>query len=118
MDSVYSFSLKNQAASSNYKFYIQLRHSTSYAYSNIYFFLTTQPPSGEARYDTIECQLADRFGNWYGKGMGRLRENRYLIRNPMTLNDTGTYVISLEQAMRDTLLPGVSDIGIRLELLK
>jgi len=45
-----------------HNFYINLRNTTDYRYSNIYFFVETHFPDGKLARDTIECFLADRSG--------------------------------------------------------
>lgn len=101
-----------------YRLILQVRNTTDYAYSNIFFFLNIAYPGREQRRDTIECMLADRYGNWLGKGIGRIKESSFLIKQSLVLPDTGTYVIALEQAMRDETLKGITDIGIRIEYAK
>lgn len=100
---------------SAYRFFINVRNSTSYRYSNIYFFLTTEFPNGGMSQDTIECVLADKTGKWLGKGTGKYRDNRVFIRENIRFPLKGTYRISLNQAMREQKLKGISEAGIRLE---
>lgn len=100
---------------SPYRFFINVRNSTTYKYSNIYFFLTTEFPGGGISRDTIECTLADKSGKWLGKGTGKYRDNRIYIRENIMFPEKGTYMISLQQAMREEKLKGISEAGIRLE---
>ena len=98
-----------------HRFYINIRHNTDYPYSNIYFFMNGKFPDGNVTRDTIECLLADPKGKWTGKGSGKIRDNRILLREHLRFPASGEYTISIEQAMRDINLKGVEDIGIRLE---
>ncbi|HLO91421.1 MAG TPA: gliding motility lipoprotein GldH [Lentimicrobium sp.] len=100
---------------SPYRFFINVRNSTSYRYSNIYFFLSTEFPGGGVSVDTIECTLADKNGDWLGKGTGKYRDNRIFIRENIRFPLKGTYFIRLNQAMREEKLKGISEAGIRLE---
>lgn len=100
---------------SAYRFFINIRNSTSYRYSNIYFFLVTEFPGGGMSRDTIECILADKSGKWLGKGTGKYRDNRVFIRENIQFPRQGTYVLRLNQAMREEKLKGISEAGIRLE---
>lgn len=100
---------------SPYRFFINLRNSTTYRYSNIYFFLSTEFPGGGISVDTIECVLADKNGDWLGKGTGKYRDNRIFIRENIRFPLKGTYNIRLNQAMREENLKGISEAGIRLE---
>ena len=100
---------------SRYSFYINVRNSTDYPYSNIYLFLKTVFPEGETAKDTIECQLADYSGKWTGSGITNLKFNRFLFQKGIRFPRKGQYTFELEQAMRVRELKGISDIGIRLE---
>lgn len=109
------FKVEIEDTVSAYRFYINVRNSTSYRYSNIYFFLTTEFPGGGMSRDTIECVLADKNGDWLGRGTGRYRDNRIFIRENIRFPMKGTYNIRLNQAMREEELKGISEAGIRLE---
>ena len=98
-----------------YNFYINLRHTENYKFSNLYLFIETHFPGGSQASDTIELILADNTGKWYGKGFGKIKEYQVLIRQAVTFPDTGIYKISIVQGMRDENLQGVEDIGIRIE---
>jgi gliding motility-associated lipoprotein GldH len=111
---VFSFDINDTVNS--YDFYLNLRHSTDYKYSNIYFFIKTAFPSGQAARDTLEFILADKRGNWYGKGFGQIKDYRVLLRSGLRFPEAGTYSFSFEQAMREDELKGIKDIGISLEI--
>lgn len=98
-----------------YTFYINLRNSTDYPYSNIYLFLKTVFPDGKTARDTIECQLADYNGKWRGSGISNVKFNRFLFQQGIRFPQKGQYVFEVEQAMRVPELKGISDIGIRIE---
>ncbi len=104
-----------QDTSKTYNFYINLRNTTDYRYSNIYFFLNTQFPDGKIRRDTIELILAGNDGRWFGKGFGHIRDNQILIRNELKFPQPGKYIFKFEQAMRKENLKEIKDIGIRIE---
>ena len=114
-DSLVTFHFTIEDTISLHRFYINIRHNTDYPYSNIYFFMNGKFPDGNVTRDTIECLLADPKGKWTGKGSGKIRDNRILLREHLRFPASGEYTISIEQAMRDINLKGVEDIGIRLE---
>ena len=114
-DESLSFPITVEDTTSAYRFYINVRNSTSYNYNNIYFFLTTEYPGGGFSQDTIECLLAAKDGSWLGKGTGSYRDNRIHIRDNIIFPRKGTYTLRLRQAMREDELKGISDAGIRLE---
>lgn len=102
-----------------YDFLVEVRNSTSYAYSNLFLFVNTTFPDGSVAYDTLECPLADVAGQWYGKRVGRYVDSRYRLRSgsarfPMT----GTYRFAITNGMRDSAIVGIRDIGLRIEYSK
>lgn len=114
-DLAMSFKINIEDTVSTYRFFINVRNNTSYKYKNIYFFLTTEFPGGGMSRDTIDCLLAAKNGEWLGKGTGRFRDNRIPIRRNIRFPRSGIYTLSLNQAMREEVLSGISDVGVRLE---
>jgi gliding motility-associated lipoprotein GldH len=100
---------------SKYDFFLNVRNTTDYAYSNLYLFIHTMNPAGKKAQDTVECQLADYTGKWFGTGFGSIRFNRFLIQKGVTFRQKGRYTFDVEQAMRVKELKGIVDIGIRIE---
>lgn len=94
--------------------YVQVRHSVEYPMSNLYMFVHVKGPTGQHRKDTVNLILAEPSGEWIGRGTGNLRELNLLFRNQTQFRIPGTYVFTLEQAMRNPELP-VTDLGIRIE---
>lgn len=100
---------------SDYAFYLNIRHLENYRYSNFYMFLHTTFPDGNMTHDTIECILAYPDGQWIGKGSGSMRNSKILLNNNLHFPIKGIYHFEIEQAMRDTTLDGITDIGLRFE---
>ncbi|MBN1340255.1 MAG: gliding motility lipoprotein GldH [Bacteroidales bacterium] len=109
------FSLEVRDTLLLYDFYLNIRNTTDYPYSNLYLFMDTQMPDGGKARDTIEVFLADRMGEWLGRGLGKIKESNILIRQKLLFPVSGTYTFRMEQAMRETELKGITDIGIRIE---
>ncbi len=114
-DEAMSFKINIEDTVSTYRFFINVRNTTSYRYKNIYFFLTTEFPNGGMSRDTIDCLLAAKNGEWFGKGTGLYRDNRIPIRSNIRFPKAGTFTLSLNQAMREEVLEGISEAGVRLE---
>ena len=96
-------------------FFINIRNSAEYQYSNIFLFIKTFYPNGKISIDTVECYLADKEGKWLGKRSGKVIDNRILFRRAVQFRQKGTYSFEFEQAMRVDELRGVEDFGIRIE---
>ena len=98
-----------------YAFGLGLRHLENYRYSNLYVFLHTEMPNGNLTHDTIQCLLATPEGRWIGKGSGSMRDLRVTLNPHLKFPLKGNYHFEIEQAMREPVLKGVSDIGIFIE---
>ena len=98
-----------------YLFGIGLRHLENYRYSNLFVFLHTKMPNGNVTHDTIECTLATPEGRWIGKSSGSMRDLLVPLNENLLFPLTGTYHFEIEQAMREPVLKGISDIGLYIE---
>lgn len=98
-----------------YDFYFEVRNTTDYDMQNLYFFITAYYPGNTFSRDTAECMLAAPDGKWYGKGMGKHRDSRFLFRKGVRFRKPGNYVIAVNQAMRVENLNGISEVGILIK---
>ncbi len=98
-----------------FDFYINIRNTVDYRYSNVFVFLKTNFPDGRYSIDTINIWLADPQGNWLGKGFGKYRDNSVLFKHDGRFPMKGKYRFEFEQAMREESLVGLSALGIRIE---
>lgn len=109
----YTFNSKDTLAS--YDFYFEIRNTTDYNMQNLYLFITAYYPGNTYSRDTAECILAAADGKWYGKGMGKHKDNRFLFRRGVRFRKPGDYSIAVNQAMRKDTLNGISDVGILIK---
>lgn len=100
---------------SDYAFYLNIRHLENYRYSNLFIFLHTEFPNGNVTHDTIECTFAYPDGRWMSKGSGTIRSASILLNPALRFPLSGSYHFEIEQAMRDDVLKGITDIGISFE---
>jgi len=114
-DDIVKFSVNVPDTVQLYNFYIDIRNSSDYKYSNIFLFLKTLYPNGMYSVDTIECMLADNTGKWLGKEHGKIIDNRVLFRQGIRFKLSGNYSFEFEQAMREPELEGIEDFGIRID---
>ena len=98
-----------------YSFYLNVRNSSDYPYSNIFFFITTTFPDHKIARDTVGCYLAAPDGRWLGKGWGSVKENHILFKKGVRFPKTGTYRFAIGHAMRDENLKGIFDVGLDIE---
>ena len=110
---VFTPDIKDTLASNN--IYFNIRTGSSYPYRNIFLFVSTTSPSGRTITDTLQYQLADEKGKWYGKGTGTIRELRLPFKTSVYFPVKGIYSFTVRHGMRSETLKGVYDIGLRIE---
>ncbi len=98
-----------------YNYYLNVRNSTDYPYSNLFLFIKTFYPNGKISVDTVEVTLADASGKWLGNRSRNIVDNRILFRKSFRFRLLGNYSFEFEQAMRTEELKGIEDFGIRIE---
>lgn len=99
----------------HYNILLNIRHNSSYAYQNFWTFVHSTSPEGISQTDTIECFLADLKGNWLGTGYFSVYEMPVLYMEHIRFPRKGTYHFEVAHGMRDSLLIGITDIGISIE---
>ena len=110
-DSIVRFDYHIDDAAATYRMLVYVRHTERYPYQNMWLFV------GNALHrDTIEFYLADDRGQWLGDSHQGFIEMQVLLAENRHFSDTGSYYMEVQHAMRDTLLRGVTDIG--LEIIK
>ncbi|MCL2167609.1 MAG: gliding motility lipoprotein GldH [Lentimicrobiaceae bacterium] len=112
-DLVFDFTISDSLQ--YYNFYIDVRNTTNYPYQNLSLFFTTQFPDSTVFTDTLNCILSDAYGRWTGKGSGRIKENRFILKSKVRFPQKGNYIFTAQQAMRETDLKGIIDFGITLQ---
>ena len=110
---VYEFTISDSLQ--YYSFCIDVRNTTDYPYQNLHLFFTTQLPDGEIFTDTLNGMVSDAYGRWTGKGSGKIRENRFVLKPKVRFNQKGSYIFLAQHAMRDTVLKGIANFGITLQ---
>jgi gliding motility-associated lipoprotein GldH len=92
-----------------------LRTGSDYPFRNLFLFVTATSPDGKIMADTLQYYLADDKGKWYGKGFGDIHELKLPYRSNVYFPLKGDYTFRIQHGMRKEDLPGVYDIGIRIE---
>lgn len=109
IDSTIYFDIPVTDTTFTYRTIIYVRHTERYPYQNMWLFV-----GDNLHRDTIEFYLADDRGQWLGDTHNGFIEMPVLIDGNRQFADTGTYHIAIQHAMRDTLLRGITDIGIEM----
>jgi gliding motility-associated lipoprotein GldH len=92
-----------------------VRNGSSFPFRNIYLFVTTTSPDGKAITDTLQYNLADEKGKWYGKGLGDIHELNLPYKSNVYFPAKGIYEFKIQHGMRVEDLKGIYDFGLRIE---
>lgn len=114
-DSCYVFRVPVTDTASAYNIYVNVRNRGNYPYQNLWLFLKCQTPDMVRTKDSIECYLADQRGKWLGSGIGSVVEMPLIYKQKVRFKKPGVYRFDIGHGMRDSLLVGINDIGLRVE---
>ena len=95
-----------------------IRNGSSYPFRNIYLFVSTTSPDGKKITDTIQYNLADEKGKWYGRGFGDIHELNLPYKSNVYFPLKGIYEFKIQHGMRIENLKGVYDFGLRIEKIR
>ncbi|MFC2108962.1 gliding motility lipoprotein GldH [Bacteroidota bacterium] len=116
----FEFDIQDTVSSNN--LYINIRNNNEYPYSNLFLITEFEYPNGYYVIDTLEYEMTDKNGNWLGEGFTDLKSNKLSFKEGVVFPSKGLYKIKIEQAMRKRnevsgieLLPGITDVGFRIE---
>jgi gliding motility-associated lipoprotein GldH len=109
-----SFTFDIKDTTSLYQFYLVLRHSEKYNFSNIYVNLLVQSPGKDTVQKIQQDILLATTDGWLGTGMDDIYETRSKMGSPLALK-AGTYTFTIEQIMREDPLENILDVGLRIE---
>ncbi len=118
-DSIAEFTVSIEDTTAQYAVYIKMRHNNNYPYRNIWFFRSISSKRGIEYTDTINYILADEMGKWLGSGIG---ENKHLVMplrtQALRFNKPGKYQFSIQHGMTDTILSGITEMGLEVFMRK
>lgn len=110
---VQRFTPESPDSTGRYDLYLTLRHNGDYAYRNLWIFVSYTGADGVQKTDTVNCELADEFGRWSGGGWGSYYQQELLLDDCFRFVGK-EQVVTIQQAMRDDRIRGISDVGIRI----
>ena len=95
-----------------------VRNNNEYPYSNLRLIVNFESPKKEIKTDTLNYILAKPNGEWIGTGFGETKEILFQYKLNYKFSEKGVYNINVTQAMRRNILPGIEDLGIKIESAK
>jgi len=94
---------------------VNIRNTGKYPYSNLWLFIKQIDPEGKISEDKFECHLASDTGEWYGSGFGNIFDLQMLYKPAIIFTKPGLYTFEMVQGMRDENLPGIVNIGFKID---
>ncbi|WP_294474196.1 gliding motility lipoprotein GldH [uncultured Bacteroides sp.] len=99
------------------RLFAEVRNRTKYPYRDLHLFISQNLQDSTVwRTDTIAISLADSTGRWMGKGWGSIYQSATFVKSVRPLHP-GKYTIKVMNGMKDEMLQGLNDVGIRIERL-
>lgn len=96
-----------------------VRNNNDYPYSNIRFIVNLKNIKEKtSQIDTLNYILANPNGEWLGTGFGETKETLFQYKLNYKFPKEGAYEVDVQHAMRNDILKGIEDIGIKVETAK
>tara|TARA_B100001250_G_C19707248_1_gene747498 strand:+ start:354 stop:815 length:462 start_codon:yes stop_codon:yes gene_type:complete len=109
-----NFNLKITDTTSTYSIFLFFRNTIEYPYQNIYFLIQTQYENEIIQRDTVEYAITNKYGNWLGSGIGKTKDNYFIVKEQQEFQKDGVYTVSIQHGMRKNPLRGANKIGLKL----
>ena len=121
-DSVVTFELPKLDSKKHYNMYVNVRDNDAYPFNNLFLIVSLEHPNHQVKVDTLEYQMTNPDGTLLGEGFSDIKENKLFYKGKQNFTQKGIYKIHIRQATRQTgkiegvtALPGISDVGFRIE---
>lgn len=95
-----------------------IRNNNDYPYSNIRVIASIEHNKKVISKDTLNYVLAKPNGEWLGTGFGETKEELFQYKLNYRFPQNGKYSVKVTQAMRRNILPGIEDLGIKIQNVK
>ena len=95
-----------------------VRNNNDYPYSNLRLITSIEHNKKKISTDTLNFVLAKPNGEWIGRGFGDAKEIIFQYKLKYKFPQNGKYSVKVMHAMRKNVLPGIEDIGIKIQNLK
>ena len=123
-DSLAAFEFTTKDSINSYDIFVNIRTEKHYRFNNLHLIVALEYPNGKLQKDTLEYPMTEKNGELLGAGWG-IKEHKLWYKGydqPFMFDETGTYKISIGQAMRKNGekngivdLEAVTDVGISVE---
>jgi len=100
-NNIVKFDINFEDTTRLYSLDFSIRHNTSYPYQNIIFFTHHLFNNKKISTDTVNIDLAQKDGKWYGRGKTDIRELSGINYSVDQFYEKGVHTFELELAMRE-----------------
>lgn len=121
-DSIVTFELPKLDSKKMYNMYVNVRDNDDYPFNNLFLIVSLEQPNHRVKVDTLEYQMTNPDGSLLGDGFSDIKENKLFYKDKVNFTQKGIYKIHIKHATRQTgkiegvtSLPGISDVGFRIE---
>jgi len=114
-DSILNFDFEIENSNQSYNLLLNVRNIEAYPFSNLWLFVDIIAPDSTSVRDTLEYTLAYPNGKWTGQGSSGVYNNSFVFRSNVFFPVQGNYRFVIQQAMRNDLLKGITNVGLRIE---
>ena len=121
-DSIVTFELPKLDPKKSFNMYVNVRDNDDYPFNNLFLIVSLEQPNHKIKVDTLEYQMTDPDGQLLGEGFSDIKESKLFYKERQNFTQKGIYKIHIKHATRQTgkiegvtILPGISDVGFRIE---
>ena len=121
-DSIVTFELPRLDPKKSFDLYLNIRDNDAYPFNNLFIIVSLEHPNRKIKVDTLEYQMTNPDGTLLGDGFSDIKESKLFYKNKVNFTQKGVYKIHIKQATRQTgkiegvtSLPGITDVGFRIE---
>jgi len=113
-DETMSFVIEVQDTAQLYDLLLQLSHSATFRYQNLYVEITTVYPDGNKVSDVLSLQLANKLGRWSGKCGSENCQVDIVLQEAFRFRQIGAHTITIAQHSREVQLDGINSGTLKL----
>jgi gliding motility-associated lipoprotein GldH len=121
-DSIVTFELPKLDPKKFFNLYVNVRDNDDYPFNNLFLIVSLEQPNRKVKVDTLEYQMTNPDGTLLGDGFSDIKESKLFYKDKVNFTQKGIYKVHIQHATRQTgkiegitALPGISDVGFRIE---
>ena len=89
---------------------LHVRHDGKYPYRDLWLFVDFVGGGVVLERDTVDVELADQYGNWFGSGFGGMMQKSMILKSSV---EAGQYEkVILWHCMPVSSVQGLTDVGL------